>query len=462
MGVDGPRANMKHDFDTFLAHLRNGKDLAYAVIWGDDLQVQSACKSLVDLLVPKEQRGFNLERFDGRSAAWDQIESSLMTPPFLPGKKLVWVENAPYFFSREYKSEVGERVLQLWRDGKRDDAGKFLLDLLALEGWSAEQWERLEPRSFDVRPLTALFGADDQEAGEAAVGLIAYCKGRGLELGERRSPEQHGLVELLERGMPPWDFLLLSPSQVDRRTRIYKKFEELGAVFYRGFERDRNGKISRDSLREFIDRRLKRSGKTIEPKARELIVIRAGDELGTLEQEIEKLLLYVGEQTVIRVQDVEPIIVDQAEGWIFDLTRLIAARDATGALCQLARLGDHPLKLLGTIASEVRKLLSARQLMEGDLRGRWQRGMSYNQFQQAVLSGGMTLLTRNPYADYMCFQRAENFSLNELLSYVRGIHDADLRLKSSGNNPRLVLERLILHMCMSAPRSKSLTSRTGS
>jgi hypothetical protein len=100
--------------------------------------------------------------------------------------------------------------------------------------------------------------------------------------------------------------------------------------------------------------------------------------------------------------------------------------------------------------------------MEGDLRGRWKRGMSYNQFQQAVLSGGMTLLTRNPYADYMCIQRAENFSLNELLSYVRGIHDADLRLKSSGNNPRLVLERLILHMCRNAPRSKSLMSRTRS
>jgi hypothetical protein len=31
---------------------------------------------------------------------------------------------------------------------------------------------------------------------------------------------------------------------------------------------------------------------------------------------------------------------------------------------------------------------------------------------------------------------------------MRGIHDADLLLKSSGANPELVMERLILQMCL--------------
>jgi DNA polymerase III delta subunit len=64
-------------------------------------------KKILDLIVPEDQRGFNFERFDGRNATWDQIEASLMTPPFFPGKKLLWVENAPYFFSREQKGELG-------------------------------------------------------------------------------------------------------------------------------------------------------------------------------------------------------------------------------------------------------------------------------------------------------------------------------------------------------------------
>jgi hypothetical protein len=80
-------------------------------------------------LVPEESQAFNLERFDGRTVSWDQVEGSLMTPPFLPAKKVVWVENAPYFFSREQKGELGEKILELWREGGRDGAVKLLADL---------------------------------------------------------------------------------------------------------------------------------------------------------------------------------------------------------------------------------------------------------------------------------------------------------------------------------------------
>lgn len=75
--------------------------------------------------------------------------------------------------------------------------------------------------------------------------------------------------------------------------------------------------------------------------------------------------------------------------------------------------------------------------------------MSFAQFQQRVLPAGGPLLTRNPYGDYMCLLRAERFSMSRLRRHMDGIHDADFRLKSSGGNPRLVIERLILGMCLS-------------
>jgi len=106
------------------------------------------------------------------------------------------------------------------------------------------------------------------------------------------------------------------------------------------------------------------------------------------------------------------------------------------------------LRLLATLAGEIRKLLAARQLIEGELRAVWKRGMSYPQFQQRVLQQGAPVLTRNPYADYMCFERADHFTVSELHSYMEGIFDADLRLKSSGSDPRLVMERLVLGMCL--------------
>jgi DNA polymerase-3 subunit delta len=237
--------------------------------------------------------------------------------------------------------------------------------------------------------------------------------------------------------------------------RLYKRLDDLGAVFQLDMERDRTGKISRESLLEFVNRRVAQAGKRLEFQAREMIVQRASSDLRNLSQELEKLCLYVGERSAILAQDVQMVFTDHGEGWVFDLTRAIGEGDPAAALSQLARLigrGEHPLKLLGAIASEARRLLAARQMLDGELRGRWRPGMSFAQFQQQILPQGGPLLTRNPYGDYMCCMRAERFSMSQLRRYMEDIHEADLRLKSSGGNPRLVMERLILGVCLSGKK----------
>ena len=452
---------MKRDLEKIVADIKNNRGPQLLLLFGDDLQVQGASKTLLDNLVPENQRGFNLERFDGRSAPWDQIEASLNTPPFFPGKKVVWVENVAYFISREQKGELGEKVLQAWSEGKKDEAVRLLLDLLVVEGWTREQWEQAQSASASG-PLNELLEVDGTEAREDTQALLAYSRSQGMDLSQRRGSEEHRLAEMLERGLPPWDFLLMTAVQVDRRTRLYKRLEEMGAVLQLVMERDRSGRMSRESLAEFVNRQLRQAGKTIEPQAREMILLRAGDELRGLQQELEKLFLYVEDHPTIRAQDVDAIFADQGEGWVFDLTRSLAEQNAVAALAHLARLlaqGEHPLKLLGTIAAEVRRLLAARQLLDGELRGQWKRGLSYQQFQQHVLKEGAPLLTRNPYADYMCFQRADQFSPMELRACLASIHDADLRLKSTGNNPRLVMEKLVLSICLSSRQDQRLAKR---
>lgn len=446
---------MKRDLPTVIAELKSAKGPQLLLLFGDDLQVQETCKQVVDILVPENQRGFNLERFDGRTVSWDQVEGSLMTPPFFPGKKVLWVENAPYFFSRAQKGEMGEKILDLWREGRRDDAAKLLADLLIVEGWTEERWERLDAAM--ANQLMGLLDVDGSAAQEEVGALLAYAKSRDLDLSKRKGADGHRLGELLDGKLPEWGFLLLSAVQVDRRTKLFKRFEELGAALFLGLERDRYGKVDGDSLLNFISHQLRQAGKNIEPQARDMIVARAGDDLRTLQQELDKLLLYAAERPAIRPQDVEAVVADHGEGWIFDLTRAIGDRDALGALGQLSRLmgqGEHPLKILGTIAGEVRRLLAARQLLDGDLRPHWKHGISYQQFQQIAAKQGTTALTRSPYADYMCFQRAERFAMPELVVHMESLFDADLRLKSSGGQPRLVMEKLILGMCLAARRNQ--------
>jgi DNA polymerase-3 subunit delta len=452
---------VNRDLKTILTDLSAGRGPQLLLLFGDDLQVEEACKALLNQLVPVEHRGFNLERFDGRAASWEQIEASLMTPPFFPGKKLLWVEDAPYFFSREQKGELGEKILELWHDGKRDAAAKLLIDLLSVEGWTQKQWERLE--SSAPGAFLDLFDGSGTESQDDALALLAYCKGRDFDLTKRKSSEEHRLTAVLDQGLPEWSFLLLTAVQVDRRTRLYKRFEEIGAALYLSPERDRSGKINPDSLLEFVNQRIRHAGKTVDPLAQKMILARAGDDLRAVQQEIEKLLLFIGEGSTIRAEDVGAVMGDQGEGWIFDLTRAIGDRNVTMALSQLARLlaqGEPPLKILGTITSETRRLLAARQLMATDLARLWKRGMSYPQFQQVVLKQGVPLITRNPYGDYMCFQRAERFSLANLRAHMEQLFAADYRLKSSGNQPRLVLERLILGLCLGPPGVAGQTRET--
>ena len=440
---------MKRDLDVILSEIRKGKEPPLLLLHGDDFQVHAARQAILDLLVPPEKRAFNLEQFDGRSSPWDQIRAALMTPPFFAGKKIVFVENAPYFLSREQKGELGERVLELWRGGKKEESAKLFLDLLFVEGWSQEQWETLKVASAPAA-IAKLLAGDDKATREEAEGLLSFCHGRGMSLSRRSEGEGHSLMEFIEQGLPPWDVLLMVAPHVDRRTRLYKKFLEKGAVLDLDLKRDKSGRISRESLAEYVDRRLREAGKKIEPDAREMILLRAGEELWAVHQELEKLLLYVGEGPWIRVRDVEEVFLDQGEAWIFDLTNAIAGRDSLLALEHFARMssqGDHPLKLLATIASEVRRLLTARHLIEGEMRGRWDKKMTYPQFQASVLSHGSPLVTRSPYGNYMSFQKAENFTTQELLLYLDRVYQTDLRLKSSGSSPRIAMERLILEMC---------------
>ena len=440
---------MKRELASVLSDIHKEKRPGVLLLHGHDFRVQAATKSILDLLVPPQSRALNLEPFNGQSTPWDEIEAALMTPPLFPGIKVIFIENAPYFLSREHKGELGEKILQLWSEGKKDEAARLLSQLLSLEGWTQERWEGFR-ESLSAPQLAELFGDDSRETREVIEELLAFCRSRGIAPSQNLKGEEQRLGALLEQGVPSWAVLLITAAHVDRRTRLYKRFEEKADILDLSLERDRSGRISRETVAEFVDQHLKESGKKIEPQAKEMILMRAGEQLWAIHQELEKLLLYIGEEPSIRAKDVEEIFLDHGEGWIFDLTAAIAERDAARALSHLERLvsqGEHPLKLLGTIASEVRRLLAARDLIEGEMRPRWHKQMTYPQFQASVLQQGAPLLTRNPYGDYMSFKRAENFSTNELLRYLEWIYQTDIRLKSTNHSPRMLMERLILELC---------------
>ncbi len=439
---------MKHNIKDLLSEIGKGNKPSLMVLHGDDLQVHEATQKILDLLVPPDQRSLNLERFDGRSTSWEQIEMALRTPSLFTGTKIVWIENAPYFLSRERKGDLVDKILQLWVDDKKDEAARLFLDFLALEGWSQEQLDKVLPSTDS--PVGTLLGTGTKGSDRELAAVLAFARDRGMDLAHHRAGQSKGLADFIEEELPPWAILLISTSHVDKRIRLYRKLEQEGVILDLSIERERSGRIKRETLTELVDRRVKDAGKKIEPLARNMILARAGDELWSVHQEMEKLLIYVGDRLTVTARDVDEIFLDQAGAWIFDLTAAIAQRNSLGALTHLRRLlfqDEPPLRLLGTIAGDVRRLLAARNLIDGELRQRWRSGMTFQEFQRNVLGKRGPFLMQNPYGDYMSFQRADPFATQELVRYLHLIYRTDIKLKSTGKPPRMVLENLILEMC---------------
>ena len=436
---------MAQDLETLLKGLREGQGPAVILLHGDEFRVRGASRAILNLVTPDSDRALAISTFDGRSASWDEVEAALMTPSLFVSACTVVVEYVPWFAPAERKVDLLDKSLTLWEEGQRDDSGRAFMALLRSEGWTREQW-------LDASDASELAGTlKDYRAHAREIQAVwQYCREQNLVPGNPKADEQGRILQLLERGLPEGSRLLLLAPHVDKRGRGYKKLSGQGCVVDLSVERDRSGRIRRESLAAFLDQRLRRARKRIDPQAREAVLARCGNELWAVHQEIEKLLLYVGDAETVGVSDVEEIFTDQSESWVFDLTDSLAQRDALQALGFLRRLmadGEYPLRVLGAIASQVRRLLSARQLLDHELARVWRQRMSYTEFQQRVPADTEGLPTKSPYANYLTLQRAERFTLSELKGFLRLIQQTDTRLKSSGHRPQAVMERLILDMC---------------
>ena len=149
------------------------------------------------------------------------------------------------------------------------------------------------------------------------------------------------------------------------------------------------------------------------------------------------------------------------------------------------------MQILSAIINQVRKLLLAKDFTTSSEAGGWHAGLSYNVFQQkmmpAVISYDQSLrrtfekweqvesgsedansapapkkrkkkkkiqtdlmLARNPKNSYPVFQllkKSVHFSKSELMNAVDFLNETDAQLKISRQDPKIILERLVLKIC---------------
>lgn len=176
--------------------------------------------------------------------------------------------------------------------------------------------------------------------------------------------------------------LVLEAEKMDRRTLVYRALAKSALVV------DCEPLKREADARAWIEATVRGRGYEIERGAIVLLTEMAGTSLTSLEQELDKAMLYVGESGTIRARDLEGLLGRSREHSVFELTDALVRADEVAAVELLNRLlddGEEPLRILAMIAWITRQLVIARDLASrgaprkqilDSLSGRWnQRGV---------------------------------------------------------------------------------------
>ncbi len=244
-------------------------------------------------------------------------------------------------------------------------------------------------------------------------------KRRGKAAVEEEAGEEEGgapsseadVLEAYVKKPEPQTTLVIVASDADRGRRLYRTLQKNATIVecwglrglaqdpknVRGWELDR---IAKEAA-ALVTRTVKEAGRTIDPAAARLLAVRAGADIVTLRGDLERLMLYVGERTAIDVRDVQEIVSGETLQDQWALADAIVQKDARKALRQLGlafESGSVPYMILGQLGYCVREKVAA-----ADPR-------------------------RVPAA-------------------IDALFRTDLELKSSGGDPRVLLERLVVELC---------------
>ncbi len=457
-----------HDDDTgrgdslaaVLGELQRGASAPCYLLAGDEeFLLKDALEKITALLIPDPRdRELNLFVLDGEREDVDSLCESLITPPLLPGRKVVIVRDTRLFQSKNVLAPLIGRIRErLAADPARAaaDFRQFLqitglhLDDLRDGGWQKiddDLWKRAVPDDGGVGRETWL-----PKALEIAASYPAPA-------GKERPEESDRLERTLTGGMPAGNVLILTAEAVDRRKKLYKTIAQAGRVVT--FTRAKGETRQQQALREMATEPLARSGKRLSAEAWSALGRKTGFDLRESLGAIDMLITYTGSRPQIEAADVETLIGKTKEDTVFALTAALSGRSLGSALKTLHELIDqglHPLMILSMITREIRFLFQAKLLIASGKLGTFGADMDYGRFQKALypavrrLAGdggeGIALCAQHPFVVYQALRNAGRFSRDELAGYLEMLLHTDLALKTTGKEPVLLLERFLIRAC---------------
>lgn len=173
-------------------------------------------------------------------------------------------------------------------------------------------------------------------------------------------------------------------------------------------------------------------GLTLADESIHMLKEACGGSLYGVRRELEKLASYVPAGRAVTAGDVETLRGTEPGASVFDLTAAIGAQNRSQALGIVARnleAGEAPLRILGSLAWQYRRLWKAKEsLAQGGREGEAARALRMDPYKVRTF--------------------LEQFPESHLREALQAFQKADSQLKGgSQNKPALIMDRLILLLC---------------
>jgi DNA polymerase-3 subunit delta len=191
---------------------------------------------------------------------------------------------------------------------------------------------------------------------------------------------------------------------------------------------------SKDAPRWLIER-AGQLGKVLPHRAAFLLVETAGADFHTLASELDKICTFIGDRERIEAEDILEAASSQRNFSTFELLDQLRARQAGKAIRSLKSLllaGELPLKILGTLAWQIRLVWQVKDGLR--------QGMS-----EAEL---IRRLAAHPFVVKKAREHSARFSDADLYVALDAICQTDMAIKSTGTPPEVLLEKLLLDLCL--------------
>jgi DNA polymerase-3 subunit delta len=195
----------------------------------------------------------------------------------------------------------------------------------------------------------------------------------------------------------------------------------------------------REAAPRWIRDYVTRAGCFIEPQSAAYLVGMVGVDLTRISTELDKLISYAGEKGRIGNPEIDELVLNSREHSNFELTDAILDGDRRRALYLLGRIyanaSERPetlsLLILGAIASNYRKALTAKELMR----------------QNAPNAEVAKAVGMPPFAVTRFNERVRKMNPERILRGIARLAETDIALKTSLASPRLQIEVLVCELC---------------